>query len=480
MNTKFDLGLFGSHNSAVAIAVDGVVKEVVELERWLGMKNAAFAFHFPIDNPKEVLNDILNYFKEKYKVDRYNRVAFNCDNDLHKTIQCNETIYVPHHTAHCANALYQSPYEKALVVSFDGGSEEGFFKIFNAERKKDPELLTSIGIDLCVTYAAVAHYCSPIKQEDNWWWGNLVYAGKIMGLAGSGKIREEFIPKFKSFYLGQSVDNVNTAHERFQKLGIDFEPEDMAATSQHVFESIFVEIINGYKTKLPICFAGGGAMNIINNTLHSAFVSPNPDDRGIALGCLLHILKPDYTLDSRYMGMPFQGKSHNPKTPYELAKILSDEKIVGLVQGRSEHGARALGNRSIICIPKKGMKDKLNNKVKFREPFRPFSPLCREKDTEKWFRAPKFTQWMSHNAEVINPIDDIKDIIHSDNTARLQTITELSNPYLYEVLTELENLGFEPIILNTSFNKQGKPILNTYDEAKWMLDNTGLDELVIL
>lgn len=480
MNTRFDLGLFGSHNSAVAIAIDGIVKEVVELERWIGLKNAAFAFHFPIDNPKDVLHDILKYFKVKYNVDKYQTVAYNCDNDLHKTIECQSAIYVPHHTAHCANVLYQSPYNKALVVSFDGGSEEGFFKIFNAERNKDPELITSVGIDLCVTYAAVAHYCYPIKREDNWWWGNLVYAGKIMGLAGKGKVRHEYVPKFKSFYLGQSVDNVNTAHERFQKLDINFEPEDMAATSQYVFESIFNDIIGGYKSDLPVCFAGGGAMNIINNSKHNAFVSPNPDDRGIALGCLLHILKPEYTLDSRYIGMPFQGEKYNIKTPRELALLLSEEKIIGLVQGRSEHGARALGNRSILCLPKKGMKDKLNSLVKFREPFRPFSPLCRVEDKDKWFETSKFTEWMSHNAFVVNPNENIQDIIHFDNTARLQTITKDSNTYLYETLTELGKLGIEPIVINTSFNKQGKPILNTFEEANWMLNNTGLDELIIL
>ena len=477
---KYNLGLFGSHNSAIAIAVDGEVKEVVELERWVGIKNAAFAYHFPIDNPSQTLIEILNYFKNKYGAETYNTVAFNSDNDLHKIIKANNYQYVPHHTAHCANGLYQSTFNKALVVSFDGGSEEGFFKIYEAEKGLDPVLINNVGIDLCVPYAAVAHYLEPIKTEDNWWWGNLVYAGKIMGLAGLGKVDYGLVPKFFSYYLGQSVDNVNVAHERYQALKIVGKPEDIAATSQFVFEQVFSSIINGYKNNLPLIFSGGGAMNIINNSKHNAFVSPNPDDRGIALGCLLHILKPKKIVDSMYIGMSWNDDTYNPLDPSEFANKLIDEKIMGLVQGNSEHGARALGNRSIICLPKKGMKDKINAKVKFREPYRPFSPMCREEDKHRWFNSNSNTMWMAHNARVINPSESIESIIHYDNTARLQTITQASNPYLYMVLSELANKGVDPIVLNTSFNKQGKPILNTMNEAKWMLENTGLDDLVVL
>ena len=125
----FKLGLFGSHNSSIAISVNNQIKEVVELERWVGVKNAAFAFHFPIPDPEQKLRDILNYFKNKYQAEKYNLVAYTSDNNLHKLIKSDEYRYIPHHTAHCANGLYQSPYDKAIVVSFDGGSEEGFFKI---------------------------------------------------------------------------------------------------------------------------------------------------------------------------------------------------------------------------------------------------------------------------------------------------------------------------------------------------------------
>ena len=476
----FKLGIFGSHNSAIGIAVDNKVKEVIELERWVGIKNAAFAFHFPIDNPENTFKEIILYLKNKYNVDKYSVVGYTSDNNLHQLVEADEYRYIPHHTAHCANGLYQSDYDKALVVSFDGGSEEGFFKIFQASKGNPPKLLSNIGVDLCVSYAAVAHYLEPIKTEDNWWWGNLVYAGKIMGLAGLGKIDYSLVSKFYSYYLGQSVDNVNVAHERYQSLNIQGKPEDIAATSQFVFESIFNDIIKGYKKDLPLIFCGGGAMNIINNARHDAFVSPNPDDRGLALGCLLEIIKPKEKFNSMYIGLPWTGNKHNSLTPEEFALKIIDKNIIGLVQGNSEYGARALGNRSILCLPSKGMKDRLNNTIKYRESFRPFSPLCKEEDKTKWFQSNVTNLWMSHNAKVIFKNDAIDSIVHADNTARLQTITSDSNPYLYKVLTVMESNGVQPILLNTSFNVQGKPILNSYEDAMWMLSNTGLDELVIL
>ena len=181
-----------------------------------------------------------------------------------------------------------------------------------------------------------------------------------------------------------------------------------------------------------------------------------------------------------YIGLPWIGGKHNSLTPEEFALKIIDKNIIGLVQGNSEYGARALGNRSILCLPCKGMKDRLNSTIKYRESFRPFSPLCREEDKTKWFESKASHLWMSHNAKVVFKNDTIESIVHADNTARLQTITSDSNPYLYKVLTVMDSNGVQPILLNTSFNVQGKPILNNYEDAMWMLNNTGLDELVIL
>ena len=251
--------------------------------------------------------------------------------------------------------------------------------------------------------------------------------------------------------------------------------KDLAYAAQYIFEKSFADIIMPFMFEhkdRELQFAGGGAMNILNNTSYKAFVSPNSDDRGIALGCLLSLLKPIYPVDSTYLGsepyddMP-DGKEINVK---EVSNILSEGKIIGLIQGRAEHGARALGNRSILCVPAEGVKERLNSEVKNREWFRPFAGVCRKEDAHKYFKVFDRHRWMTHNAKVITK--EYPGVTHVDKTCRLQTVTEKQNKFIYDLLE------YHPVLLNTSFNIQGKPILNTYKEALWMKKNTGVDEVI--
>lgn len=487
----FNLGFFGSHNSAVAISYKGDVLEVVELERWVSKKNAAFYFHFPIKNPNSVAIEIYEYFKQKYGAYYYDNVVYNSSQGAHLEFPAQNYEWKSHHYAHVCNAIYQSTAEKSLNVSFDGGSDEGTFNIYLGERGKEPQKIYTSPKDLAVCYQTVAHYLSSIKREDNWWWGNLVYAGKLMGLVAYGRVSPILIPKFREFYEGQETDNVNTAHERFQKIfGIDsthrfdeYFERDLARTNQFVFEEMFKKIatpfIEKYKDR-ELQFSGGGAMNIINNTIYDAFVTPNPDDRGIALGLLLSKIKPGF-VDSTYLGSyPYDElPAHTELDVDGIVDDLIRGNIIGLIQGKSEHGARALGNRSIICMPYKGMKDKLNSEIKNREWFRPFAPICRLEDANTYFKFGNHSRWMTHNAWVREEHKEVLDaIVHEDGTARLQTITKEQNPFIYELLTKLQIKGHTPVLLNTSFNVQGKPILNTYAEALEIRNSTGLYKVI--
>ena len=483
----FNIAVFGSHNSSVALSYRGDILEVVELERFIGQKNAAFYFHFPVDNPTQQLLEIHKYFVKKYG-------SYVYDNCMHNSVKTNINAlpaenyeWVSHHLAHVSNAIYQSDAKESLNVSFDGGSDEGHFNIYLTENR-EPKKIFSTKQDICVPYAAVGHYLAPIKQENNWWWGNLTYAGKVMGLSAYGKVNESVYKKMYEYFKLQDSDNVNTAHENFQRIfnvttenRFDVEMSyDVAYATQKVFEDVFEEIISPFVSQYPnhqLQFSGGGALNVINNAKWDAFVSPNPDDRGLALGMLMHKIKPGYVVDSKYYGStPYD--TYNVSEDYSIDQMIEDlmsKKIIGLVQGRSEHGARALCNRSIICVPSEGMKDKLNNEVKRREPFRPFAPVCRKEDSHIWFEHGIFTSYMSHNAKVHNTVKDIASIIHEDYTARLQTVTSTSNPFMYLLLTRMKELGHPPVVINTSFNVMGKPILNTWNEALWMLNNTGID-----
>ena len=157
-----------------------------------------------------------------------------------------------------------------------------------------------------------------------------------------------------------------------------------------------------------------------------------------------------------------------------LIEDLKNGKIVGLIQGECEIGPRALGFRSILCDPSyPDMKDTLNAKVKFREWYRPFAPACRYEDAPKYFNSVNFEnmECMSFVAEVKEEYkEQLQSITHVDNTARLQTVTKESNPFFYDLLTE-----WDGVLLNTSFNVQGKPILNTLKDAIDILNKTQLD-----
>jgi carbamoyltransferase len=221
-------------------------------------------------------------------------------------------------------------------------------------------------------------------------------------------------------------------------------------------------------------------MNIINNSIYDAFVTPNPDDRGIALGLVLSKIKPN-VIDSTYLGS-YPYDELPPHIELDVDGVVDDlinGNIIGLIQGRSEHGARALGNRSIICMPYVGMKDKLNSEIKKREWFRPFAPICRIEDADKYFKFGNHTRWMTHNAKVKDEYKtDLDAIVHADGTARLQTITSEQNPFIYTLLTKLQIKGHIPVLLNTSFNVQGKPILNKYSDALEIRNSSGLYKVI--
>ena len=493
----YNLGYYVSHNSALAISKNTEVLEVVEVERWVGIKNAAISLYENLTppNPTETVKEIINYFNKKYGVKYYHTIYQNSANisELNLINHFNAK-YVPHHEAHASNALYQSPYEKALIISFDGGSDEGFFNIYLAERGKHLKKIYQGNRDLAVPYAVTTHYIKDIKKEKDIFIGNLIYSGKIMGLSSYGELNDELIKKYRLFYHLQNSDNISVAHERFKEIfniedGHIFDEKlgrDMARCNQYVFEEYFIKetqpFIDEYvNDDRKLIFSGGGAMNILNNEKYDAFVSPNCDDRGIALGCLLWGIKPNNPIDTTYLGSePYDElPEHEPYSVSDVLDDLIDGKILGLIQGRAEHGARSLGNRSIICLPKKGMKEILNEKVKRREAFRPFAPVCTLEDASTYFEFGKHSRWMTHNAKVKDGFEEeLGAIIHIDGTARLQTITKEQNEYLYKVLTGLKEKGLPPVLLNTSFNIQGKPILNTYKDALWMRDNTGLDKVI--
>ena len=177
-------------------------------------------------------------------------------------------------------------------------------------------------------------------------------------------------------------------------------------------------------------------------------------------------------------------KKRNAKqvTIAEVVDLLKDGKIIGVVNGDSEIGPRALGNRSIICDPSfENMKDTLNEKVKFREWYRPFAPVCLLGDSSEYFENVFESNYMSHAPKVREKYKTVlKSITHVDDTSRLQTVCEeTGHEFFKNILVELKSRNEIPVILNTSFNIRGYPILTTIEDALYVLDNTELDYVLI-
>jgi carbamoyltransferase len=221
------------------------------------------------------------------------------------------------------------------------------------------------------------------------------------------------------------------------------------------------------------------------------YIPPNPHDGSLSLGHMFLYRKPTERVEIAYAGLPLLNKNTDLKfyiakykatkvNKKEIAELIKDGKILGLVYGDSEVGPRALGNRSIVCDPNiADMKDILNSKVKFREWYRPFAPFCKKEEAHKWFETRNFDnlEYMSY-APVVK-VDTLPSITHVDGTARLQTVTEESHPDFYELLTEFGKISETNVLLNTSFNIRGYPILSRIEDALYALNNTDMDHVVI-
>ncbi len=165
----------------------------------------------------------------------------------------------------------------------------------------------------------------------------------------------------------------------------------------------------------------------------------------------------------------------------EVAKMVSEGKVIGFFQGRAEFGARALGARSIVADPRNpSMKDRINSSVKYRESFRPFAPSVLHEDQELFFSSNVFSPYMSFAVTAKKGTQEkAPAVIHNDNTARIQSVIRETNPIYYDLIKSFKEITGIPFVLNTSFNIKGEPIVYTPEEAIKTFKRAQLDALVI-
>lgn len=454
-----------------------------------------------------------------------------------------EIQIIDHHKAHAAATFYPSPYEEANVFTFDGAGnvvnltpaeqdperkimsvENASFSIGNKQELSSVHRSYSIfgGFGLGNFYSVATgiiynflmkrkNYFSPSERE--------TYPGKIMGLSGYGKYERVHLPD--AFYV--IVDKQNYEIPRIygsSKFSFDgirnfllrgTKPEDMAAWVQHQFEKIMLEFFRNIPQNLKkeyLCLGGGCALNIILNSrlveegiYKDVFVNTAPNDDGLSFGGAIYavaqanqkILLPEnigcigleYTNEEikkelEDSGLDWEEKDFS-EVVVETVEHLKENKIIAWMQGQSEFGPRALGNRSIIANPTFDNKDYLNKEVKFREWWRPYAPIIKEESVADWFDMVKQkSPYMMFNSIVKeDKKEKLPAITHEDDSTRAQTINKSQNEKAYALLSEFENQTGVPVLLNTSFNLNSEPIVESPRDAINTFTKSKIDILVM-
>ena len=433
-----------------------------------------------------------------------------------------KVILIDHHRAHAGSAYYTSGHneERVLVVTMDGIGDYTSVAIWKGEANR-LECLKSWGGE-----ASLGWFYSNCTEALGWRHGSDEW--KTMGLAPYGKVHpralDGFHPVFKSgdlvtphkYINGGSWLDHSAYHYHFddayglvpiaKKLG----REDFCAEAQRVFQEQTNEIILPWLDKVGtrhLCAAGGAFLNVKANQeiwysgkLDTQWVYPNPGDAGLAVGaalCAYFEEKPKQKhqlLGDVYFGPEFSNEeiqrilddrglqyeyTENPS--HAAAKCLAENKIIGWFQGRMESGPRALGNRSILMSPLRNEnKDIINRCVKYREAFRPFCPSMLYEKSAEYLVNSRDERFMVTSFSVREEKrDKIPAVVHVDGTARPQMVKQSSNPRYYELIKAFGEITGEYVVLNTSFNVKGEPIVCSPREAIRCFFDTGLDVLIL-
>jgi carbamoyltransferase len=416
-----------------------------------------------------------------------------------------------HHVNHMAYSYYTSPYDQALLFAYDG---EGDFNTSSTygigvgnKLKYLGNLTTHPRSDITDNRIGIAFnrlgQILPFLGKDF-----MATPGKAMGYSSYGKARNEWKNEILNC-ITKGSSKVEILLEKFNlpsnMNSYDERAMDLMATIQKVCEEYVLEstkkLIKETEVK-NLCLSGGCALNVLinerikNEITDNIYVPPACSDTGQSIGSGLylwhHVLNKNYiptTWHNPYLGDYLQDtrvldkaiKRTRFESENELiekaTELLIDGKIIGWAQGRSEIGPRALGNRSILCFPKyPNMKDIINKKVKHREWWRPFAPVCLFEDFQDWFETKQESPYMLFSPQVKPEKRHlIPSITHIDGSARLQTIKKYQNPLLYSLIYKIKQRTDIPIILNTSLNDKGKPIANNITSIYDLLKNTDLD-----
>ncbi|MBT4119711.1 MAG: carbamoyltransferase [Candidatus Peribacter sp.] len=436
-----------------------------------------------------------------------------------------KVFYVPHHESHAASSFYCSGFNDSAVVTVDGVGEWATTTIgYGNDKALDLKQEIHFPHSLGLLYSAVTYYIGFKVNSAEY---------KVMGLAPYGE--PKYVNQFKelieikddgSFALnmkyfsyehglrmtGKKIEKLFGEPTRKPESELTQFHKDIAASVQKVTEEAMLKICKHAKEICPsenLCLAGGVALNCVANgeilrsgLFKDIFIQPAAGDAGGALGVALSIWHKKFggerlpKMNDVYWGTEYSDDDvetflKNENLPYEkldesqlidtVSSLLEGENVIGWFQGRMEFGPRALGNRSIIADARnKENWQKVNLKIKFRESFRPFAPTVLEENVSEYFDLDRESPYMLLVADVQpDKRDMIPAVTHVDGSARIQTTSEKQNSKYYNLIKAFREKTGCAVIINTSFNVRGEPIVESPKDALNCFLNTHMDYLVM-
>lgn len=528
------------HDAAAALIDNGKVVAAIEEERLNRIKHTnkapASAIRFCLDARGLGLNDVdkvafygtenqFNHFLRQTQLNNPKSEFISARALLHRIIRKefgtdiddSKIAFVHHHMAHATSACALSGFEKSLVLTIDGQGDGVAGMVLDADGMK-LSMIQSI----------------PAQKSLGWFYDDVIrFIGygefeeyKVMGLAPYGD-PARFRKLFKSFYSLLPNGDYALHKERLALLfeiampGGQKEPvlqthQDIAAALQQSLEEIILHVLAHYREKTghtKLCMAGGVAHNcslngkiLYSGMFTDVFVQPAAHDAGCAIGAALYVdhqnrpgSKPS-RLEHVYLGTDVESNGSISKAlsqwdaflDYEkadnisrrTAQLLADGAIIGWVQGRSEFGPRALGNRSILADPRPAEnKDIINAMVKKREAYRPFAPSVIQEAAGEYFDLPPGKKQLPFMIFVVRVREEKRRLLgavtHVDGTARVHTVSKDTNHRFWELIKEFGNLTGVPVLLNTSFNNNVEPIVDSAEDAIVCFLTTSLHYLIL-
>ena len=436
-----------------------------------------------------------------------------------------EILFAEHHQSHAASAFLVSPFREAAILTVDGVGEWSTAS-YGVGKDRAVDLFFELRFphSLGLLYSAFTYYLGFKVNSAEY---------KVMGLAPYGEpryfdrimrelldLKEDGSFKMNLAYFNY-VHGLTMTNGRFSELfggpprssegPLEQRHKDIAASIQKVCEHVMLKMashLHRATGQENLCMAGGVALNCVANgrilrecPYREIFIQPAAGDAGGAVGVaafIYHTLMGHprtHTWRHAYLGPEFSNDDireylvkndiacHEHSTPDLLrktARLIDEQQVIGWFQGRMEFGPRALGNRSILADARNPKnKDIVNLKIKFRESFRPFAPTVLLDRVSEYFELDGPSPYMLLVAQVRPEKRVIPSVTHVDGSARIQTISREENPLYYDLIREFDRLTGCPVIINTSFNVRGEPIVCTPHDAYLCFMRTNMDHLVM-